>query len=337
MPLALLIEGYMNMKTLLGGVLIFFVIISIPIIIYLWYQNRSSELLASKILSAFAVALFAILSALLIGLKSEERELKFASTVFFHKSDKRPLDDHLKEDGRLRFGGNQFIGKLSVFISKQLEECEDLNKAEFNKNPEKIVSFYHDMILTKLIDQFFWMYSARWDTNLYSVRRGTAESKGAYVDSSQPPPNYDSLNWKDLLNTEEQSSFYKRLSAFSNIEETKVPPKTKVDCIITERKRAIILQNPFVEVTITIYYSGGSSGLGDYKWLLGYHNKKSEDFWSAHFRVNCSAKFEKFRSGHPAMPKYRQWVEVMFGEVQYLLDEKEQLNRAHEYRNLREI
>jgi hypothetical protein len=67
---------------------------------------------------------------------------------------------------------------------------------------------------------------------------------------------------------------------------------------------------------------------------LDYENKKSEEFWSTHYWLNCNAKFTKFKFGHPDMPKYKQWVEVMFAEIQYLLDEKEQLNRAHEYRDL---
>ena len=325
----------MNMKTSVSiitlAVVTFVVFI---IIVYFWFQNRSSELLAEKMLTTFAVAFFAILSALLFSLKSQERELEFASTVFFNKSDKRPLDAHLSGDGRLKFGGHQFGGMLSLFISKHLKDCEELNKAEFNKDREEIVGFYHNMILVNLLDQLFWMYSARWDTNIYSVRRGTSEEKDAYVDSKQTPPHYDSLSWEDLLNTEQRNTFCDILSAFSNIEETKVPPKTKVDFIITERKREMIIENPFVKVTITINCSGGSLGLGDYKWLLGYENKKSEEFWSAHFRVNCRAKFEKFKSGHPEMPKYKQWVEVMFAEIQYQLDEKERLKRAKEYRDL---
>ena len=304
------------------------------VIAYLWFQNRNSELLNSKIMSVIGVALFGILSALLFSLKSEDIELKFASTLLFHKSDKKPLDNHLNGDGRLKFGGYQFRGKLSSFISNHLKECEDLNKAEFNKDREKIVDFYHNMILIKLIDQFFWMYSARWDTNVYSVRRGTGELKESYVDSEGTSPNYDCLKWENLSNKKPKNDFYNLISAFSNIKETKVPPKTKVDFIITEHKREMILKNPFVKVTITINNSGGSSGLGDYKWLLGYNNEKDNKFWSEHFRVNCNAKFKKLRSGHPEMPKYKQWVETMFAEVQYQLDEKEQLKRACEYRDL---
>ena len=331
-----IIERNINMKGILISIVIVFFILVVLIIVYLWRQNRNSELLNEKIMSAIGVALFGILTALLFSLKSEYKELKFASTLFFHKFDKKPLDDYLQGDGGLRFGGFQFCGHLSQFISKQLED-EDLKKAEFNKDQETIIDFYHNMIIVKLIDQLFWMYSARWDTNVFSVRRGTGELKESYVDTEEAQPDYERLIWTDLLNIEQQNSFLQILSAFSNftnIKETKFPPKTKVNFIIKKWNKEIILKNPFVEINITINLTGGSSGLGDYRWLLYYENRKSEEFWSTHFRINCNAKFAQLKFGHPDMPKYKQWVEVMFAEIQYLLDEKEQLKRAHEYRDL---
>ena len=68
--------------------------------------------------------------------------------------------------------------------------------------------------------------------------------------------------------------------------------------------------------------------------VLGYSNEEDKEFWSEHFRITCNAKFEKLKSGHPEMPKYERWVKTMFAEVQYQLDEKEQLKRAREYRDL---
>ena len=261
---------------------------------------------------------------------------QFNHTLFFHKSDNKPLDIHLRRDGPSKFGGFQFSGMLSSFISNQLKENENLIKAEFNNYSENIIDFYHNMILIKLIDHFFWMYSARWDTNIYFVRQGTGELKKSDVDPEEKLPNYDCLAWEHLLNTEQQNSFYDLLSSFSNftnIKETKIPPKTKASFIITEYKKEMVLNNPFVKVTIAINKRGASLGLGDYKRLLG-HDYNSEEFWSAHFRVNCNARFEKSKYRDPEMPKYKQWVEVMFAEVQYLLDEQEQLKRAYEYRDL---
>jgi len=330
------IQGIINVKTfLITIIVVVYIVLPALFIVYLCIQNRNSDLLVEKILSAFGGAIIVILSALLFSLRSEEVESNFASTVIFHKLDKTPLDNHLDGDGQLKFGGHQFIGPLAAFINKHVEKSVELNKVQFNKDSDRIVEFYHNIILIRLLDQFFWMYSARWDTNVYSVRRGMGELKESYVDSEDTPPNCDRLNWTDLFNDGQQSNFHDLLSAFSNINETKVPPKTKIRFVIREHKKEILLRNPFVKVTITVNKSGGSSGLGDYKWLLGYINDRTgNEFWSAHFRVTCSAKFAKLKSGHPDMPKYKQWVRVLFGEVQYLLDEKEQLKRAHEYREL---
>jgi len=145
-----------------------YILLPLLAIFYLCIQNRSSDLLLERILSAFGGAIIVILAALLFSLKSEKMESKFASTVIFHKRDKKPLGDYLEGDGRLQFGGGQFTGPLGVFISKHIEESAELKKAEFNKDDDRIVEFYHNVILVKLLHQFFWMYSARWDTNVYS-------------------------------------------------------------------------------------------------------------------------------------------------------------------------
>lgn len=258
---------------------------------------------------------------------------EFDCTVFFHKSDGRPLDDHLRGDGGSRFGGRQFGGMLSQFISDQLKKNKSLDKEEFKNPPGNIIDFYHDMILIKLINHFFWMYSASWKANVYSIREGTVEIKTSSVDRNKEAPDHGCLTWGHLLNTEEQGDFYNLLSSFSdftNTKEMRVPPNTTVTFIITGYKKGIVITNPFVKVTIALSKRSASSGLGDYKWLLG-NELNSERFWSAHFRVNCIANFEGTKSADPDMAKYKQWVEVMFSEIQYLLDEREQLERAHEY------
>lgn len=240
----------------------------------------------------------------------------FNHTLFIHKS-----DNHLRANNRSRFGGFQFNARLSMFISNQLKENENLIKAKLNEDIKKIVEFYHNMILIKLIDHFFWMHSARWDTNVFSLRQRNSELKESYVDSEKSPP-FDFLTWEHLLNTKQQNNFYDLLLAFSNFtifKETTVPPKTKASFIITGHRKEMVLNNSFVEVTIAITQRGVSSELGDHKWL----DDKSEEFWSARFRVNCNAKFEKSKSEDPMMPKYKQWVEAMFAEVQDLLDEEE--------------
>jgi hypothetical protein len=206
----------------------------------------------------------------------------------------------------------------------------------FDKDGDKIKEFYHNVIFIKLISRFFWMYADWWDVNINSVRRGN--SIESVVSATEPKLSYDTLEWKDFLETlDAKDNFYQLLSTFSKdyfIKKMTVPPKTKVDFVTSKYSRAVVLTNPFTRVSITIDRRSGSIGLGDYQWLLGYDNKENEGFWSEHFEINCKYEFEKFKSGHPDMPRYKRWVETMFAEIQYQLDDEGRLKRARDYRDL---
>jgi hypothetical protein len=269
------------------------------------------------------------------GLKSEKIDLQFISTLFFRKSDKRPLDDHYQD--QYKFGGHQFNISLQNFIGERLANDKDLNQAVFGQKSAKIEEFYHDMIFIKLISRFFWMYADRWNIRINSVRRGKSfETSVSPVDKSELACN--KLSWQDFVQPlPDDSGFRKLFSSFSEQTLTKemtVPPKTKMKLLILKHNKTLVLMNPFVTVSIAIDYHGGSIGLGDYRWLLGYDNKTSEEFWSEHFEVHCKAEFEKFKFGHPDMPKYEQWVKTMFTEIQYQLDDEQRLKRAKEYLDL---
>ncbi len=302
--------------------------------VYVGFQNRNSEALRSKVIPGIAIVLVGALFTIWFSLKSESVDLQFISTLFFHKSDKRPLDEHCRDEHR--FGGRQFNIILLNFISNRIEQDPELNKAVFNKDMNKITEFYHDLVFIKLLSRFFWMYVDSWDIQINSVRRGSSFTSS--VSPIKPTPDYNSLEWKDFLETlDNNDNFHQLLSSFSKryfIKKMTIPPKTKVDFITSKYSRTLILTNPFVRVSITIDKRGGSIGLGDYQWFLGYDNKKSEEFWSEHFEVNCKAKFEKLRSGHPEMTRYRRWVETMFTEVQDQLDDEKRLKRARDYRDL---
>ncbi len=321
------------MKTLSVTILIPFIIILSGVIAYFWFQNRSSELLTEKILSAICVAVFAILSALLFSLKSESNTINFNSTLYFHKIDKKPLDEYCGDIYKI--GGSQFDISLVHFINDYFEK-DELKNSEFNKDIKSITEFYHDLALIKLLYHFSWMYADWWNIYSDSVRRGRSFTSS--VSPIKPIPISTILKWEDISKKlNDKSHFNKILTDFpkeTTLKKITVPPKTNIEFVITEYEREILLKNPFVRISIAIQGLGGSMGLGDYQWYLGFDRKKSEEFWSEHFEVKCEAKFEKLRSGHPEMPRYKQWVESMFAEVQYQLDENERLKRAKEYRDL---
>jgi hypothetical protein len=238
------------------------------------------------------------------------------------------------------FGGDQFNIPLQNFINDHLTNDKELNQAIFGQQSAKIEEFYHDMIFIKLISCFFWIYNNQWNIRINSVRRGKSfETIVSPIDKSNPA--YSKLTWEDFVEEiQDDENFRKLLSIFSkqtSSKEMTVPPKTKVKFITSKHSKILVLTNSFAKVSIAIDYHGGSSGLGDYRWLLGYDNKKSEEFWSEHFEVHCKAEFEKFKSGHPDMPRYQQWVKTMFTEIQYQLDDEQRLKRAKEYQDLVEI
>ena len=311
-----------------------FLLFLFGVVVYLAVQNRDSAALRSKLIPALVIGLIGALFTIWFSLKSENIDLQFTSTLFFHKSDKKVLDEHYHNQHK--FGGAQFDITLLNFISSRIEQDQELNKTAFNEDSSKIKEFYYDLVFIKLFSRFFWMYADWWDIRVKSVRRG--DSMETIVSPIKPVPDNAPLGWGDFLGALDiKDDFHQLLSSFSEhyfIKQMVVPPKTKVDFITSNYKRALVLTNPFTRVSITIYKRGGSIGLGDYIWLLGYDNKKSEEFWSEHFEVTCKAKFEKIRSGHPDMPRYKRWVETMFAEIQYQLDDEKRLKRARDYRDL---
>ncbi|MBU1260045.1 MAG: hypothetical protein KJ757_03860 [Planctomycetes bacterium] len=313
---------------------VFVFLLLLGITVYLGFQNRNSEALRSKVFTAIAIAVIGGLFTIWFSLESKRIELKFISTLFFHKSDKKPLDLHFSEQHK--YGGHQFDINLLNFINKYVEQNGEINKAAFDKDTERISDFYHNLILIKLISNFFWTYADWWDIDINSSRRGY--SVETEVSAIKPKPAYSTLEWGDFLKTlKTKDELYQLLTSFSkdsHFKKIAVPPKTKINLITSNYSKTLILTNPFVRVSITIDKRGGSLGLGDYQWLLGCNDNQNREFWSEYFRINCKAEFEKLKSGHPEMPRYKRWVETMFAEVRRQLDEKERLKRAHEYRNL---
>ena len=309
-------------------------LIMFGIAVYLAVQNRNSAAMWSKLIPALAIGVIGTLFTIWFSLKSENVDRQFVSTILFHRSDKKPLDNHDKR--RHLYGGDQFDGELQDFIGAFIENNENLSNSDRNSIGNEVMDFYLDVVVLKLLARFFWMYADWWDIHIDSVRRG--DSTLSTVTAIKPVPPSHSLTWAHYLRgLERKEHFATVLSSFSDdfwIKKMTVPPRTQVDVIASDHSRTLRFTNPFVRISIAVSKRGGSVGLGDYRWLLGYDNKRSDDFWSIHFDVNCTAEFQRARSGHPDMSRHRQWVETMFSEIRYQLDDQERLTRARDYRDL---
>ena len=302
----------------------------IAISIWLLYLNRSSETIWSKVIPAFVVGLIATFFTIWFSTKSESIGTQFNYTLYFNKTDKKLLDEHYSKQHA--YGGAQFDVNLRNFIDKKLVEKE-LDKINFNEDGKKVKDFYFDLAFIKLLSRFYWLYADWWDIHINSIRRGDGFETS--ISANKPSLPCIPLKWESLLDT--SNSSHGLLNDFSQefwIKEMKVPPKTKVGIKTSTDKKILSLKNPFAEISIIFNKRGGSVGLGDYQWLLGYDNKKNNDFWSEHFEVVFEAKFERLRSGHPEMPRYKRWAQTMLKEVQYQFDDEKRLIRARDYHDL---
>ena len=212
----------------------------------------------------------------------------------------------------------------------------ELDTLDFEKNGEKVKDFYFDLAFIRLISSFFAIYSGSWDIYLDSTRRGYSLEKIRQV--NMPQPKLDTLKWNNFFDIlDPNDSLYKLINDFSQeffYKEMKVPPKTTVGIETSKYKKMLFLKNPFAEISIEFTKRSGSVGLGDYQWLLGYGDKKNAEFWSEHFEMVCEVKFERLRSGHPEIPRYKKWVQTMLEEVRYQFDDEKRLIRARDYRDL---
>ena len=303
--------------------------------VYLYVQNRSLPELNSKVIPVVMLGVVGLLFTIWYSLKSEQTDLHLASTVYFHRSDLLPLDEHAPR--RHLYGGDQFNIGLAQLIRDRIAQDTTLSAGDLEKRRENAEDLYFDIVLLKLIDRFFFVYADSWDVRIRSTRYGN--NVESIVSSNTSNQDSVSLTWDDfsmvLDGNDPLHTLFSSLPKGHWPMKMTVPPKTKVRLTTTSRiQHSLALSNPFARISITLVRRGGGIGLGDYAWFLEYDRKQSEEFWSEYIDVNCQAEFERTRSGHPLMPAYRRWVEAMFSELRYQLSDEERMQRAREYRDL---
>lgn len=89
------------------------------------------------------------------------------------------------------------------------------------------------------------------------------------------------------------------------------------------------LSNPFVRVSITVQSHSGGGGLGRIGDVCGLKPDRETGERHTHrsWTLALHADFEPLRSGHPDMPKYKEWVETMFSQLRGELDAEERWRR----------
>ena len=298
------------------------------------WQNRAADKVRSAIVAGVAVGITGVLlsvpsgsksdiwlrlsiiastalaSMFLVALKDEARRLEFP-TIFVYESDtKRPLEA-LNDTYAYRFCGRTSLCPLDFIVSRM----ENATGADDTGG-----DLYFDVLLRMVVDLLFGMYRNAWD--LKFVHRFIYSHRTIKLEPHQgaPPPKFIAREEFRKLFPESRAL---RVEGFAAIgDKLAVPSGTRLGGK-TEfvggrpHNRILSLKNPFVEVTVGLTFSSFSrTGIGDLGLLLGVSREESEKFSTYSCEVNLSAKFNRLRSGHPEMERYRRWVDVMFQEIQ---------------------
>jgi len=96
--------------------------------------------------------------------------------------------------------------------------------------------------------------------------------------------------------------------------------------------RTLCFDNKFVSLELLMAFSQSQEGIGlPLRKLLGYSEEQSKQFFTSVFDVRLKARFEFLRSGHPGMPRIKEWVQDMFDELLTEFDARKQWERQKKY------
>jgi hypothetical protein len=114
-----------------------------------------------------------------------------------------------------------------------------------------------------------------------------------------------------------------------------LPPKSVLRVTAPSNKNqqqgSIEKKNPFVKLSIKTRLLSQGVGLGEYGMMNGISvDEGQKQFWGYDYEVQVTAKFNRWRTGHPHMPLYKKWASQVISELQEELDEERIVERARE-------
>jgi hypothetical protein len=316
--------------------------------IWLVWQNHASGKVRSTIVNGLAVGVTAglitipapglslwlrltivltgTLATILINLKEENKKVEFPSASIYEQESKTPLEE-LNETYRYRFTCRT-LACPRIFITSRMSVDDS---ADANSRDE----FYFDVLFRLVVDQLYQSFRNVWDIRairshlpygIFKWEPNEGASPGDFIDRKEFGklfPDSPALQVERFGLVGDQMSVPKatRLAGGSD----------KFGGTNRTYRRWFTLENHFVKVRVDLSWSGGSIGIGELRMLLGISQEESQKFWTEVHDMKLSAKFNRFRSGHPEMSKYKRWVNTLFEELQETFDTSRHIQRGREW------
>lgn len=306
---------------------------------WLAWGNRASEKVRSAIVTGLAVggagALITIpaadiwlsltivasatLATILINLKEESKTTTIPTISVYQKASKRPLEA-INDTYRDRFCARTFTTHTEFIVSRiPIEAGAD----------ETGQDLYFDVLLRMVLDDLYTLYRNVWDLQVtwsdvpfgrVKWQANEGAPRGGFIEREEFMKVFPDSK---ALQVERYGIVGNKLS---------VPNGTRLAAGTNQPdRRTFFFKNPFIEVGVDLAFSSCSVGIGELRLLIGLSREESEKFYTEACEVKLSAKFNRFRSGHPEMYRYRRWVDGMFEELQESFDSSRHIQRGKDW------
>ena len=274
---------------------------------YLAWMNRASEKVTTSLPTALAVGVVGALVTLVFGLQPEIRKQTLALEYVLEPGTGLPFSCALVPES-LRYTD---AGGATVFQAWQIAQpiLPDIVDSFQKGDDSRLSQLYRRVFLKQMLEALRFTFIKSWDADPSRFTLPTGGSQTTYAPRQVRPGH-------SLANADVVAVFNGDTLLGSDLfPSLNLPPDTVLRATVDKQATAIVAVNPFVTLTIHLADRGVARGLGLLREVCRLPNEGSDAFRRPRYEVSISADFNSLRSGHPNMPLYRHWVDVITGEL----------------------
>lgn len=269
-----------------------------------WGENNQKKIILT------AMAMVAACITLYFTLQPESRSMSFEKTFVFDKWTRFPLHEEYKTFVTAFSGGSNMEWTTRYLVQEALKAypslAENSEIAKDNDNIKIGTNLYREILQWEIIDSLCFQLPID-ERGVKNSWTGSGFCKIAGLKSCKIKRTALSGFFSENLLSQIPTTI-----SFNEFSDFDVPAGTK----LTTSPDKIQLTHPFFRVMIAINKNaGGSFGISHMKRLLQYSTKDNWRYWRSSYTLNLSSDFSSIRIGHPLMPKYRKWVDLLFDHL----------------------
>lgn len=282
-------------------------IISTALAFYVVWMNRESEKIVTAVVPISVAALIGVFLTVFLFGGEAPVTAKFPAVFLFRISDRAPL----VPPDRTQL--------LSLFEVPTLEA----EHPELIQDNDNGATLYHHLLQKAIIDTLTFRYAYTWEIDIVDFKTGVGQQQGSQParNATEPSTKLSRAELNALMkgNRFAGVDFFPSLGLallFGSVMIVRTPNGGLPEGEIT-------VKNDFVTLSIRTAQMSWMRSLGGYRVMMGYSWEQDREFASTQYVVTVRADFDRLRSGHPKMTKYKQWVNQIVSVLRAQFDEQQ--------------